>query len=256
MNHMIKKARVTKPPVVVQPTPRVPSSRPSQETNLQRVQGQAEKRVKLGVQLLNAAQSQANRQQTLFDQMALQHQHLRDEVQHDIAKSLQTYDQWMASFDQRFTARLQAMEEKVDAMQQNWSVTEKQIASVVHLAQKLLDHTRSLRQPAGAGQPSPAAQIAAPPTTTNVQSHIHDQPTSLTTNATPCSKETPRETNSLDSVDPQPNAIISRDDSKTAKDTAQPSTKAPPEPLRPDLIFSKALQEVRRQQPRPPVAPG
>lgn len=279
MDHLIKRSRATEPAVVAPPSSTPPRSSTPQETPLKEVREQAKQRVKLGVELLNAAQTRINHQQTAFDQLVNEHQRLRDELQHEVARGLQTTDQQFALLDQRLTARLQkneeklqhdvvqglqttderiaaldqrlaarlqAMEEKIDAMQQKWSATEERLASAVCQAQKLLSGARSLRKSVTVGQSGPKTQQPAPPAVTR-ERQKSSRPATPTASITTLSQETSRETTCHASDDSNPDSLR-RHHSATAKKTTKPSAKTSSQSVQSGMIFGKALQEVRRQQ--------
>ncbi len=173
----------------------------------QRLQTQADQRVELGMQLLHAAQAHTTRQQAMFNQLKSQQQRLREEMQNDIARSLQTYDQWMAKFDQTFTAKLTKLESRIDAIQTKWTATEHRIATILRRFEGLLNqHQCSLQS---AAEPSQDRTDENTPT-------CHD--------TTPVADNQPQ--------------------------TSQAAPKQAAEGDAADLIYSKALQQLRDDRPR------
>lgn len=211
----------TNPP----PPPELPA-RPLSPTQhkqaVQLVDKASKQRLQLGAELLHAAQAQASRAKAVFDQVRAEQNTLKEELQNDLASSLQTYDQWMAQFDQRFTARLKSIEDRVDALSDQWSAVEQRIVALVGRAETLLDHMRQQPPPAADRAPQPTAQPKADPMP-SAEVPPQDQP------------DTP----------PVPALKLAQ---STTDDDAEPSTEtlAPPKPAKThDLVFSKVLEQLR-----------
>jgi len=142
--------------------PRGPLSPKQQSEAIRRVTAQAQQRVQLGMQLFKAAEAYTTHQQDLLGQIKDQQDQLRDQIQKDIASTLQTYDQWMARFDQSFTRSLAKLEKKVDTLQRQWEASQLQITTLTQRTETLLDQSRVLLG-------SIAQQASSAPTPTAAQ---------------------------------------------------------------------------------------
>ena len=134
---------------ITRTAPALPSHRktvtPKQQIETSKnVDQQAVDRIQLGLKLFKAAQAHATRQQKIIEKLKSQQEDLRQEIQKDITSSLQTYDQWMAQFDQRFTAKILQLGEKIDAMKDHWVKDHKKIETMIRRAESLLDQTKYL----------------------------------------------------------------------------------------------------------------
>lgn len=136
-----------KTPLATQGFPSLPQTTPrstrQQQQAVELVKAQAEQRVRLGVKLLKAAENQTTHQQRQFEAFKDQEQQAREQLQNDIASTLQTYDQWMARFDERFSAKLRTIEKKVESIESKWTQTEHRIMSLLGRLEALLDHRRA-----------------------------------------------------------------------------------------------------------------
>lgn len=111
---------------------------------LRRVQAQAEKRVKLGTELFRAAETQTTRQQTMIQQIKSEQESLRSELQEEVARSLNAYDQWMVKIDESFTHAMQSFEQKIASLDSHWHRTQEKIESMLNRSQALLDQSSCL----------------------------------------------------------------------------------------------------------------
>lgn len=118
--------------------PRDPLTPQQQADALRRIQAQAEERVRLGLQLLKATEGYTARQRQMIDQLRAEQEQLRQHLENDIAKTLQTYDQWMAKFDAKFTAVLQQMERRLDDLASRCDRTEQIAATLLQRVEQLL----------------------------------------------------------------------------------------------------------------------
>ncbi len=118
--------------------PRDPLTPQQQADALRRIQVQAEERVRLGLQLLKATEGYTARQRQMIDQLRAEQEQLRQHLENDIAKTLQTYDQWMAKFDAKFTAVLQQMERRLDDLASRCDRTEQIAATLLQRVEQLL----------------------------------------------------------------------------------------------------------------------
>jgi len=153
--------------------PRQPLSPTEQLEALRRVQAQAEQRIKLGQQLFKAAEAHVTQQHVVIQQLKQQQQQLRQQVQEDVARSLQTYDQWIGRIDENFTHAMQALEEKLESLEVKWTQTEQRIAALTRRAEALLEQSRTLLQP-------PAPKPSRPPLTITLK-----QPLSISASNAP-----------------------------------------------------------------------
>lgn len=123
--------------------PRQPLTPQQQAEALKRTQAQAEQRVKLGVELFKAAEKRLTTQSDVLRQVRDEQKHLRETVQEDVAKSLQSYDQWIGRIDEGFTTALRTLEDKVDAMSREWSASQQRIEEMVRRSEELLAQSRA-----------------------------------------------------------------------------------------------------------------
>lgn len=233
--------------------PRKPLSPENQLQALRLVQDQAEHRVNLGMQLFKAAESHTAHQQELIEEIKTHQEQMRHEMQNDIASSLQTYDQWMATFDENFTRKLQRLEEKLDekvnTLNGKWETTQKRIHEMVHRAEALLNLSRRMlktavqtppttpppAKPQSKPSPAPATYaVATPPTQKFLP---HSKPADP-----PARKTTPKET-------PKPNSVTPPTPTAHRADTPQ-STKATAKQQ--DMIYSKALEHLKADSANKP----
>ncbi len=134
---------------------------------LKRVQSQAEQRVKLGMQLFKAAESRLSTQTDVLQQIKTLQSTLREQLNQDVAKTLQQYDQWIGQIDESFTTAIHKLEEKIDAVQQNLTTNEARMSKMLERAEAMLDQTRELlshHTPPGSipGNTTPASPAAPP----------------------------------------------------------------------------------------------
>ena len=142
--------------------------------SLRRVQEAADKRVKLGMQIYRAAEAQSARHQLLLESFKDQQRQLKEELQEDMTRSLQSYDQWVGKIDEDFTTALQHLEDRIDKLQANWAESQERIDSLMQRSEKLLDQSRSLVASAAEAGPSPqvadaTAAVDGPPVVTTTQ---------------------------------------------------------------------------------------
>lgn len=136
---------------------------------LRRVQAQAEQRVKLGTQLLKAAESHTSQTQSYVEQVRQEQNELREKLEHDVAAALHQYDQWVGTIDESLTRRLQATEERLDALDKQWVEAEERVARMVKRAEMMFDQSRSLLESATSKlervigvRPTPPAAMPSP----------------------------------------------------------------------------------------------
>ena len=115
---------------------RAPMTKTEQKNALKNVQ-LAEKRVKLGMELLKASENRISAQSHMLNQVRAEQKHLREQIQEDVTKSLQSYDQWMGQLDESFSKAIQMLEEKVDAVMGIWETKEKKLDDMIKRFERL-----------------------------------------------------------------------------------------------------------------------
>ena len=136
---------------------------------LQKVQQQADERVKLGRRLFEAAEARLERHQDLLGQIRKEQDKLREQMQDDVASSLQSYDQWMGRIDEDFTRAIDALGDRMDQMEREMAGSRGSMEQMLTQTGELLEQTqRLLAETPGTTAPSPT-----PPATTS----SHDTPT-------------------------------------------------------------------------------
>jgi len=124
--------------------PRRPLSVEQQAIALEKVQQQATQRVKLGQQLFEAADARLKQHQKVLDEINNQQTILREQVQDDVAKSLQSYDQWMGRIDESFTKSIRDMTQRLDQLEETVSGSRHEMQDMLAKAGALLQQTQSL----------------------------------------------------------------------------------------------------------------
>lgn len=124
--------------------PRRPMSIEQQAVALEKVQQQATQRVKLGQQLFEAADARLKQHQQVLDEINDQQRILREQVQEDVAKSLQTYDQWMGRIDESFTKSIRDMTHRLDQLEERVGSSHNEMQDMLAKAAALLGQTQNL----------------------------------------------------------------------------------------------------------------
>lgn len=124
--------------------PRKPLTPEEQLAALDKVQAQATQRIKLGQQLFKAAEARLTQHQEVLDHIRNQQQELRDQVQDDVAKSLQSYDQWMGQIDESFTGAIRELNERLGKVEQEQQASREEMHSMVTRATALMEQTQRL----------------------------------------------------------------------------------------------------------------
>ncbi|MEM1355346.1 MAG: hypothetical protein AAGC44_02755 [Planctomycetota bacterium] len=124
--------------------PRKPLTPDQQLAALDKVQSQATQRIKLGQQLFKAAEARLTQHQEILDKIRNQQQDLREQVQEDVAKSLQTYDQWMGKIDEGFTGSIRDLTERLDQLEAEQRAGREEMQSMVARATALMEQTQQL----------------------------------------------------------------------------------------------------------------
>lgn len=124
--------------------PRRPLSIEQQAIALDKVQQQATQRVKLGQQLFEAADARLKQHQKVLDEINDQQTILREQVQDDVAKSLQSYDQWMGRIDESFTKSIRDMTQRLDQLEESVAGSRHEMQDMLSKAAALLQQTQTL----------------------------------------------------------------------------------------------------------------
>lgn len=144
---MSRATHTTTTPIKVNAPAGTNPNEPSPQQHLeaiQRVNAQAQQRVELGAKLFKAAETYTSRNQELLRLFNEQQAQLRQEVRAEIAASLSTHNQQVSSLEQNVSDTLANFEKKIDAIQQQWSVTERQLGVMIQQAQTMVDQGKRL----------------------------------------------------------------------------------------------------------------
>ncbi|MGB0767923.1 MAG: hypothetical protein ACPGYV_09455 [Phycisphaeraceae bacterium] len=150
--------------------PRRPLSAEQQAAAIEKVQQQATQRVKLGQQLFEAADARLKQHQKVLDEINDQQRILREQVQDDVAKSLQTYDQWMGRIDESFTKSIRDVTARLDQLEERVDGSHHEMQDMLAKATALLDQTQMLLAETFGDQDEIAAAMQA----SADASHDHD----------------------------------------------------------------------------------
>lgn len=126
------------------PVRRRPLSLKQQAEALRQVRAQAEQRIKLGAELLKAAEKHAGQARSYVEQMCAAQADEREQLERDVQSSLHEYDQWIARIDSDLTQRMDSVEEKLEAMHEQWCSAEQRIGRMIRRAETLFDQSRLL----------------------------------------------------------------------------------------------------------------
>ena len=124
--------------------PRRPLSVEQQAVALEKVQQQATQRVKLGQQLFEAADARLKQHQQVLDEINDQQKILREQVQDDVAKSLQSYDQWMGRIDESFTKSIRDLNQRLDQLEDTVAGSQNEMQDMLSKAAALMQQTQTL----------------------------------------------------------------------------------------------------------------
>lgn len=124
--------------------PRRPLSVDQQAAAIEKVQQQATQRVKLGQQLFEAADARLKRHQQVLDEINDQQKILREQVQEDVAKSLQSYDQWMGRIDEGFTKSIRELSQRLDQLEETVAGSQHEMQDMLAKAGALMQQTQML----------------------------------------------------------------------------------------------------------------
>lgn len=142
----MNKSRILRQDVSTEPLPLPPSKLPPEEqiNALNRMQDQAEKRVKLGQQLFIAAEAQAQQYKKLVDEFRDENARLREELHQDLGKTIHTYDKWVGQVDSRFSQSLGDLEDRMSRLQADWERAQQRIEEMLSRSERLLDEGKRL----------------------------------------------------------------------------------------------------------------
>lgn len=124
--------------------PRRPLTIQQQAVALEKVQEQAGQRVKLGQKLFEAADAKLKQHQKVLDEINDQQKILREQVQDDVAKSLQSYDQWMGRIDESFTKSIRDLSQRLDQLEDTVAGSHNEMQDMLSKAAALMQQTQML----------------------------------------------------------------------------------------------------------------
>ena len=165
----MNKSRILRPESSTEPLPLPPTKLPPEEQlhALNRMQDQAEKRVKLGQQLFIAAEAQAQQYKKLVDEFRDENARLRDELHQDLGKTIHTYDKWVGQVDSRFNQTLGELEDRMSRLQADWERAQHRIEDMLKRSERLLEEGKRLIDEADADEGGRVKPSAPPPLTAN-----------------------------------------------------------------------------------------
>ena len=111
---------------------------------LKRVQDEADRRVKLGMQIYRAAETHTQHQQSMLDTFNEEQDQLKEELHEDLTRSLHSYDQWVGKIDEDFTSALRQLEQRIDKLQAQWNDSQDQIDKMIRRSETLLEQNRTV----------------------------------------------------------------------------------------------------------------
>lgn len=140
----MKQAKGPTPAELLSKMPRRPLSVEQQAAAIEKVQQQATQRIKLGQQLFQAADAKLKQHQDILKEIQDQQHILREQVQDDVAKSLQSYDQWMGKIDESFTGAIRRMNERLDQLELKIDASRGELEAMIENAAALIGQTQGL----------------------------------------------------------------------------------------------------------------
>jgi len=143
-NRIPAKPKPTAQAQVLAKVPRRTMTAEEQLAALAQVQKQAEQRVKLGQQLFKAAEQRLSGQGDILEQVKQEQDKLREQVQQDVAQSLQSYDQWMGRIDEGFTKAIAQLDERLDKVEHQMAGARGEMETMLEHAGSLLEQTQRL----------------------------------------------------------------------------------------------------------------
>jgi hypothetical protein len=111
---------------------------------LRQRQSRADHRIKLGRQMVKAAEAFAAEQQQQLRHVADQQQDIREQLHHDVAKTLQSYDQWLGKLDEGFTSAMHRLEQRMEAMETRWQNDQVRMETLLSRSEQMVRQAREL----------------------------------------------------------------------------------------------------------------
>lgn len=111
---------------------------------LKQVQAQAEQRIKLGTQLLKAAEAHTSQSQSVIDKVRSEQNQLRDKLEQDVTKALNHYDEWIGTTEESLTNRMDNVERRLESLSHQWEESEQRLTRMIKRAEALFDQSRSM----------------------------------------------------------------------------------------------------------------
>lgn len=111
---------------------------------MKRLQSQAEHRIKLGTQLLKAAEAHTSQSQSVIDQVRSEQNQLRDKLEQDVTQALHHYDDWIGNVEESLTGRLDQIERRIETMAAQSEASEQRLTRMIKRAEALFDQSRSM----------------------------------------------------------------------------------------------------------------
>lgn len=208
---------------------------------IRKVQAQAEQRVKLGMQLFKAAEARITAQQDLVDQFRRDQNELRDQVQQDVARTLQEYDQWIGRIDESFTRAMQRLEERLDAIEQAAAESDERVQGMVSRAEDLMDQTRYLLEKAKrpAAHTAPPAQAESSGVPLAPHDHARSAPDPAQAKPTP-PPSAATEPVASEAIEPEPSQPLPPEHEGADEESA------PTSHTEQEKVYSRLLDQLRR----------
>ena len=204
---------------------------------VKKVQAQAEQRVKLGMQLFKAAEARLASQQEMVDKFRAEQNTLRDQIQQDVAKTLQDYDQWVGRIDESFTHAIQRLEERLDGLEKSVAESDQRVRKMLERAEGMIEQTRYLLENER-GTPHPPHQAMA-----------SAAPSEPTPTPQPPQRKAPQAVPPGDAsrVHAEPSAPLPPTGGET-----EPA--APPSETEQEKVYSRLLDQLRRYADEGPTS--
>ncbi|MEX2213709.1 MAG: hypothetical protein WD768_06255 [Phycisphaeraceae bacterium] len=111
---------------------------------LRQVQSQAEHRVKIGTQLLKAAEAHTQHTRSYVEEVRAEQNELREKLEKDVAAALHQYDQWVGTIDENLTRRLEKIEHRLDAVELHWIELESRVSKLMKRSEALMDRSQAI----------------------------------------------------------------------------------------------------------------
>jgi hypothetical protein len=116
--------------------------------SIRQEQDKAVLRIKLGSQLLKAAETQASQTMNLVEQLRTDQQALCGKMKKDAADSITHIKTWSKQRDQDITERMDQLESRMVHMQSTWEAAEQRLARLVDRSETMFDQSRLLLEKA------------------------------------------------------------------------------------------------------------